>query len=177
MRLQLLNENVSGKDTMTAEQFKQREIENALKGEPVARDTTGVEWLREHRGVKCFEDFPYLTKRIYLNVAECFPGVQVYAVGSRVRGDYVDCADVVSQYVVYSRLGKAETGNEQTTFLEFVRLARNRAGMKFKQESDFDFLILDSEGQPVCELPENTERVRVKVPKEEMIEIPIYENI
>ena len=137
---------------MTAEQFRQREIENAPKGGPVTRDLSGVEILRELRGVKAFEEMPLYVQRIYLDVARCFPGVQVWAVGSRVRGDYVEPGDGVE-----------------------VRAARVAAGMKDKQESDFDFLILDSTAQPVCELPENTERVRVRVPKNEMVAIPIFQ--
>ena len=137
---------------MTAEQFRQREIENAPKGGPVTRDLSGVEILRELRGVKAFEEMPLYVQRIYLDVARCFPGVQVWAVGSRVRGDYVEPGDGVE-----------------------VRAARVAAGMKDKQESDFDFLILDSTAQPVCELPENTERVRVRVPENEMVAIPIFQ--
>ncbi len=137
---------------MTSEQFRQREIENAPKGEPMSRDLSGVEILRELRGVKTFEEMPESTKAVYLKVAQCFPGVQVWAVGSRVRGDYVEPGD----------------GG-------LLRDARKVAGMKDKQESDFDFLILDSTAQPVCELPENTDRVRVRVLKNEMVAIPIWE--
>lgn len=137
---------------MTAEQFRQREIENAPKGKPITRDLSGVEYLRELRGVKTFEEMPLYVQRIYLDVARCFSGVQVWAVGSRVRGDYVEPGDGDS-----------------------IRAARKAAGMKDKQESDFDFLILDNTAQPVCELPENTERVRVRVPENEMVAIPIWE--
>lgn len=136
---------------MTAEQFKKREIENASKGEPVSRDLSGVEYLRQLRGVKTFEEMPLYVRRVYLDVARCFPGVQVWAVGSRVRGDYVEPGDGLE-----------------------IRAARKAAGMKEKQESDFDFLTLDSTAQPVCELPENTERVRVRVPENEMVAIPIF---
>lgn len=136
---------------MTAEQFKKREIENASKGEPVSRDLSGVEYLRQLRGVKTFEEMPLYVRRVYLGVAKCFPSVQVWATGSRVRGDYVEPGDGVE-----------------------VRDARVAAGMKDKQESDFDFLVLDSTAQPVCELPENTERVRVRVPENEMVAIPIW---
>lgn len=152
MRLQLLNENVRGKDTMTAEQFKKREIEKAPKGEPVSRDFSGVEYLRKLRGVKTFDEMPLYVRRVYLGVAKCFLGVQVWACGSRVRGDYVEPGDGVE-----------------------VRAARVAAGMKDKRESDFDFLVLDSTAQPVCELPKNTELVRVKVPENEMVAIPIFE--
>jgi len=148
---------------MTAEQFKKREIENAPKGEPVARDTTGVEHLRQLRGVKTFEEMPESTKAVYLQVAKCFPGVQVWATGSRVKGDYVD-------YLEFQ--GK----DNSTKWQEYFRALRARrlAGMSDKKLSDFDFLTLDSTAQPVCELPENTERVRVRVPENEMVAIPIW---
>ena len=136
---------------MTAEQFKKREIENAPKGEPGSRDLSGVEYLRQLRGVKTFEEMTESTKAVYLEVARCFPGIQVWACGSRVRGDYHEKDDYF-----------------------FVKIARQMAGMKPKAESDYDFLILDSTAQPVCELPPNTEQVRARVLKEEMIAIPVY---
>lgn len=164
MRLQLLNENVRGKDTMTAEQFKKREIEKAPKGEPVSRDLSGVEYLRKLRGVKMFNEMPESTKAVYLQVARCFPGVQVWAVGSRVRGDYVD-------YLEFQ--GK----DNSTKWQEYFRALRARrlAGMSDKKLSDFDFLVLNSTAQPVCELPENTERVLVRVQGNEMVAIPIFQ--
>lgn len=119
-------------------------------GTPIHRDLSGVEILRNQRGVKTFTDFPQSTQDIYLRVAKCFPGWQVYAVGSRVRGDYVDRFEGSAIYA-----------------------ARYRAGMKSKIESDFDFLVAPDAVQ-VGELPPNTERVRCKIPKNEMIEIPIY---
>lgn len=121
-------------------------------GEPITRDLSGVEHLRELRGVKAFDEMPLYVRRVYLDVARCFPGVEVWAVGSRVRGDYVEPGDGIK-----------------------IRAARKAAGMKPKTESDFDFFVLDSAVQPVCELPPNTERVRARVPKEEMVPIPIFE--
>ena len=50
---------------------------------------------------------------------------------------------------------------------------RERAGMKFKEESDYDFLVSPDAVQ-VGELPPNTERVRCRIPENERIEIPIY---
>jgi hypothetical protein len=45
--------------------------------------------------------------------------------------------------------------------------------MKSKIESDFDFLVSPDAVQ-VGELPENTERVRCRIPENERIEIPIF---
>jgi len=119
-------------------------------GTPIKRDLSGVEALRKLRGVKSFDQFPESTKAVYLAVAKCFPGWQVYAIGSRVRGDYVDRFEGSAIYA-----------------------ARYRAGMKSKIESDFDFLVSPDAVQ-VGELPENTERVRCRIPENERIEIPIF---
>ena len=153
------------KSNMTAEQFRQRETGNAPKGEPMTRDLSGVEYLRQLRGVKTFEEMPLYVQRVYLDVARCFPGVQVWAVGSRVRGEWLDV-------FAFREIGFsiADSWREYARVLK----VRKAAGMKDKKQSDFDFLILDSTAQPVCELPENTERVRVRVPGNEMVAIPIF---
>lgn len=119
-------------------------------GSVITRDFSGVKRLRELRGVKSFADFPKLTQVIYLAVARCFPGVQVWAVGSRVRGDYKDKNDGL-----------------------LIRNARIIVGMKDKAESDFDFLVAPDAVQ-VGELPPNAERVRCVILEKERIEIPIY---
>lgn len=119
-------------------------------GTPIKYDLSGVERLRKLRGVKTFADFPKSTKDVYLQVAKCFPGWQAWAVGSRVRGDYVDRFEGADIYA-----------------------ARYRAGMKSKIESDFDFLVAPDAVQ-AGELPPNTERVKCRIPDSEKIEIPIY---
>lgn len=119
-------------------------------GTPIKYDLSGVERLRKLRGVKTFDDFTESTRDVYLAVAKCFPGWQVWAVGSRVRGDYV-----------------LETDGE------WIRAARAKAGMKEKRESDFDFLVSPDAVQ-VGELPPGAERVRCRIPENERIEIPIF---
>lgn len=133
---------------MTPEQFKQKEQKNVPVSQPVELDMSGIMELRKERGVKSFNEFPEHTKRVYLQVAKCFPGVQVWACGSRVRGDF-----------------KSWNNN----FYEW--LARSEAGMKDKRHSDFDFWTT---GTPVCELPKNTDHVRGPIPENEKIPIPIY---
>lgn len=120
-------------------------------GTPITRDLSGVEKLRKLRGVKSFEQFPKTTQDIFLAVAKCFPGIQVWACGSRVRGDYREKNDYF-----------------------FVNIARERAGMKMKDESDYDFLVSQDAVQ-VGELPPNTERVRCRIPENERIEIPVFQ--
>lgn len=119
-------------------------------GTPITRDLTGVEHLRKIRGVKVFEDFPETTQGVYGDIAKCFPGVQVWACGSRVRGDYVDVGDYF-----------------------FVNEARKQAGMKYKKVSDFDFFV-EPDAVPVMELPPNTGRVRCRIPESEMVAIPVH---
>lgn len=119
-------------------------------GPPIERDLTGVEYLRKIRGVNAFEEMPLYVQRVYKKVARRFPGVQVWVVGSRVRGDYIEPGDA-----------------------DWVKDARADAGMKPKEESDFDFLVSPDAVQ-VGELPANTERVRCRIPESEKIPIPIY---
>lgn len=139
---------------MTPNEFRERERERWPRIEALPpRDMSGVEWLRSMRGVKRFTEFPERVQRIYLEVAKCFPNAQVYACGSRVRGDYVEAGD----------------GND-------VRGARRRAGMKDKAQSDFDFFIPDGQIEAKGKLPPNTERVRARVPLTELVEIPIHKS-
>lgn len=119
-------------------------------GTVIERDLSGVEELRKTRGVKTFADFPERTQEIYLQVAKCFPGWQVWACGSRVVGHYVDKRD----------------GEE-------IRRARIDAGIKDKIESDFDFLVEPNANQS-GKLPDGAERVRCKIPSNEKIKVPIY---
>lgn len=133
-------------------------------GTPIKRDLSGIEHLRLIRSVKSFEQFPKGTQDVYLAVARCFPGVQVWAVGSRVRGEYI-CL-LTLQEIGYSY---AESWQEY----ERVTLARKAAGMKQKGISDFDFLVSPDAVQ-IGELPPNTERVRCVIPISERIEIPIF---
>lgn len=119
-------------------------------GTPITRDYSGVETLRNIRGVRSFDQFPPNTQAVYLAVARCFPDVQVWACGSRVRGDYVLPDDG-----------------------DWIREQREKAGMKPKQESDFDFWI-EGTPEPVEELPPNTEQAKCRVPENEKVMIPIY---
>lgn len=138
---------------MTPAEFKEREKRRWPETKAVApRDMSGVEWLRSLRGVKRFEQFPERTRRVYLEAARCFPGVRVFACGSRVRGDYVEAGD----------------GSE-------VRGARRRAGMRDKAESDFDFFVPDSRVEASGQLPKGAQRVRARVPLNELVEIPVWE--
>ena len=119
-------------------------------GDPVERDLSDIIKLRNERGVTAFFEFPLETQKIYKRVAKCFPHSQVWAVGSRVRGDFARQDDS-----------------------DFIKQARAKAGMKPKEFSDFDFIV-SADAEQVGELPYNTERVKCRVPENEMIPIPIY---
>ena len=130
--------------TMTAE------IQSVWIEPAYNRDLTAIQELRNGRGVKAFHEMPPMHKAAYLCIASHYPGVQVYACGSRVRGDYVD---------LWSK--------------PHIREARSAAGMRDKKESDFDF-VLSQNVTPIDFLPRWADRVTCQVPASEMVKIPIY---
>lgn len=107
--------------------------------------------LIEKRRVRTFGDFPEGTKIAYRHIASFFPGDQVYACGSRVRGDYVEYLDPPE-----------------------VREWRRRAGKSDKEVSDYDFFVQPNAVQ-VGDLPSHADRLRYGVPDEQKIPIPIME--
>lgn len=134
---------------MTAQEFKEKEAA-ALPEYPVLeRDLSGVELLRTIRGVRYFEEMPKATQEMYLKIAACFPENEVWACGSRVRGDYIEASE---NY-------------------EFVKKARRLAFMAEKETSDFDFWTA-KDAKQVGELPEGADRCNVRVPDDEKILIP-----
>ena len=115
-------------------------------------DYTLIEAIRQERGVKEFKDFPVLAQVCYTYIATMFPGEQVYACGSRVRGDYNDDNN------------------------EMVNHARILAGMKPNTVSDFDYFV--RKGAVQRGIPHDKfkfDRMRVKLPLDEMVKIPIYQ--
>jgi hypothetical protein len=64
--------------------------------------------IRDSRKVLSFDQFPESTKAVYLAIADHFPGVQIYATGSRVNGDYIDGNSLFSVRYMRKELGKAE---------------------------------------------------------------------
>lgn len=127
-----------------------KEAEKRTTGTPVDFDLSAIEALRQERAVAHFAQLPAYAQVRYLTIASCFPGTQIYACGSRVRGDYVDSWD------------EGE-----------VRLARKLAGMKEKKSSDYDFWI-PGKPAPAYPLPEFAEQVRAKV-REHKIALPVWD--
>lgn len=121
------------------------------KLEGIERDERALFLLRLNRAVHCFSDFPIETRGVYASISGRFPGSQIWACGSRVRGDYV-------------------RWKEDTEAIK----ARAMAGMKRKFESDFDFWAAPDAKQ-VGRLPDNVDRCRVRVPEKEKIQIPMWD--
>lgn len=128
-----------------------KQAEERPKGEPLSKDDGAITLLRLKRAVTCFSDFPAATRAIYTDIAGRFPGSQVWACGSRVRGDYVDWAG-------------------DTEAIE----ARAAAGMKRKMCSDFDFWVAP-DAEQVGQVVDNADRCRVRVPAKEKIPIPMWD--
>lgn len=117
------------------------------------RDMTGIEQLRAQRGAKTYEGMAQNARNVYQALKEQYIGVNVFACGSRVRGDYVDMWDM--------------EGSE-------VRRARIAAGMPNKIESDFDFW-LSGEEETKQGVPPVCDRVRCIVPNSEKIMLPEWD--
>jgi len=117
------------------------------------RDITGIEQLRAERGAKMYEGMAQNARKVYQALKEQYIGTNIFACGSRVRGDYVDMWDM-------------EGSN--------VRRARIAAGMPDKKESDFDFW-LSGNYETKQGVPPICDRVRCMVPLNEMIMLPEWD--
>ena len=126
-----------------------------LKGmgtyKPLTLNKEPLQRIAAKRRVRFFEEMPLRTKEVYIKIAACFPGVQIYACGSRVRGDYVDKAD-----------DKA------------MQEARRLAGKQAKIFSDFDFWA-PAWAKPAYELPPMADRTRCIIPETEKVMLPTWD--
>ena len=111
--------------------------------------------LADSRRVRSFDDFDPDTQRRYLHLSGRFPGIQLYACGSRVKGDWID--DETDSRIVEMRreLGKAN------------------------KRSDFDFTIpsmtADEKYKAMRLLPAGYDLLIFGVPEDEMIPIPMWD--
>lgn len=130
-------------------------IEESRKNEgfeKVNLDLLSIEGLRASSGVSVFDEFDRGQQTMYKEIAKCFPGVQVYACGSQVRGDYM--RDYNFSYVIEARIA---------------------AGMRVDRVSDFDFWVAPSvENSWISPLPPGADRFRGKFNEKTMIPIPIH---
>lgn len=131
-------------------------IEEARKNqgfEKVNLDLASIEGLRAANAVSVFEEFSKEQQKAYKEIAKCFPGIQVYACGSQVRGDYM--RDYNFSYIIE---------------------ARQKAGMRVDRVSDYDFWVHPHiENSWASPLPPGADRFRGKFNPNTMIPIPIYE--
>ena len=116
--------------------------------EKVELDMTEIEAIRKRKAIERWDDFDAYQKRMYLSIAKCYPGSQVFACGSQVRGDHM-------------------------TMVSHVISARKKAGMRTDRESDFDYWV--HHNIPTAALiPAESDRYRGKFNEKEMVAIPIY---
>lgn len=118
--------------------------------EKVELDMGPIEAIRKNNRPTCFDDLWGYQRYNYMEIAKCFPGVDVWACGSHVRGDNM---------LLHGNIG--------------IIKARQKAGMRVDRDSDYDFWVHPIT-QPVKDLPCNSDRYRGKFNRKEMIPIPIY---
>ena len=120
--------------------------------EKVELDMAEIQVIRLMRQKKAWDEFDATQKDVYGSVSECFPGIQVFACGSQMRGDSINS----------SVFGFSE-----------VISARIKAGMRVDRISDFDYWVHPS-ATPCKPTIIGTDRYRGKFNEKEMVAIPIY---
>lgn len=125
--------------------------ENALPKYSAPVMPSDIEAFIESRRVRTFADFPERAQPIYREIASFFPGEQVYACGSRVRGDYIERLDPPQ-----------------------IRQWRKEVGKADKEVSDYDFYVRPDALQ-FGDLPGHADRLRHGIPEHEKIPVPIME--
>ena len=113
-------------------------------------DMRPIEALRSIRRVKKFEDFTEEQKMNYRAISIWFSGIQVFACGSQVRGDYIPMDGSI-----------------------IAVKARELAGMRANGISDYDYWVHPSIPTP-NPMPCNSDRYRGKFNEKEMVAVPIY---
>lgn len=79
--------------------------------------------IKDSRKVTSFDQLPESTKAVYLAIADYFQGVQIYATGSRVNGDYIDGNSPDSIKEMRKELGKSE---KQISDFDFTFYSKNK---------------------------------------------------
>lgn len=105
----------------------------------------------ERRRAKSFDDLPPYMRQQYGEIASHFPGIQVWACGSRVAGDYVEPWDDPE-----------------------IALLRAANFKQPKSQSDFDFWI-EGSPTPVGDLPTWADHVRGRISENERIKIEMWD--
>jgi len=129
---------------------------------------TAARQMADSRRIEAWEYMPAHIQKNYLKIADCYAGVQCYAVGSRVNGEYIE-----SFYTEQTRLA--------------VQQMREILGKSDKIESDYDFCVSEvakskTAAMSIIEgaktrhyLPFNTDRLRHLPPGEHKIKIPMWD--
>lgn len=127
----------------------QRKIAPPVK--KMLRPTKKIDRNIAPRKISKFDEFPaYMVPR-WGEIASHFPGVQVWATGSRVAGEYIE-----------------RWSNDE------IKEWRQRNFKKPTIESDYDFYI-DGKPTPVGQLPKWADWVRGRIHESQRIKIPMWD--
>ncbi len=124
----------------------------------VVNQKKDIEAIQKKRMVTTWSEFTYHTKTVYQQIADAYPGIQVYACGSRVRGDYIDWI--------------AFFDDDGISYTE-VKDARMKAGMAPKTLSDYDYWIPPNVQTAVTS--SDADRCRLRIPESEKIKLPMWD--
>lgn len=83
--------------------------------------------LRYSRRVDSFDQFPTFTQQVYLCAADFFPGIQLFATGSRVNGYYIDLNSPPEIADMRRALGKPDKQRSDYDFTLHTHRAQNEA--------------------------------------------------
>ena len=122
-----------------------------LSTKPILRKKAKPPVKFQRSRVTSFDQMPPHMREQYGEIASHFPGIQVWACGSRVAGDYVEQWD----------------GDD-------VRALRAANFKPEKQQSDFDFWFLLTP-TPIGDLPPWSDWVRGVIPETERIKIAMWD--
>lgn len=137
-------------------QWHIRELETATKpfgisAKPIFRKKANPPRKFQRRRVTSFDELPPYMREQYGEIASHFPGIQVWACGSRVAGTYVEKWD----------------GDD-------IRQLRAENFKSNKIESDFDYWI-EGLPTPIGKLPNWADQVRGMIPESERIKIAMWD--
>lgn len=123
------------------------------------------------RAITDFQDFPELVKNKYWELAFLFPNRQVYAIGSRVTGEWIDkdahheFADLMA---MRKSLMKKETDESDYDFTLDYKECDDIDSIRSKMPKGFDFLQILSDEEPKILIPMWD---FTKIPKERINEV------
>jgi len=139
---------------MNALQFREKERTRHDWGLPTKCDTQSIEEIRARRCATHFGGLNEYALARYGHIVSRFPGFQVYACGSQVRGDYVMTLPLLE--------------NDE------INRARISAGMRVSVGSDFDFWV-EPDAEQIGWLMDDCDRCRLRIPENEKIPLPMWD--